>query len=957
MYVCKKINTVAIPNGNTPILEKKRRRVDQSLRFKQHKRFDPNYLDELIVQSNRFHTLKANAFLAFLFLFISLSSLSAQTTPQQDSVVNPVDSLDQEYADSSITYSRQIRLSKDSLDAPVEYDARDSIVLDNIDKKIYLYGKASIKYTTITLNADFIELDWENSLVSAEGVPDSTGQLKGKPKFKDRDQEFISNRMRYNFKTKKGMVYDVRSTQNDVFILSQRTKFVTGLAKDTSNRGNTIGYNDRAIFTTCNAEHPHFGIVSRRQKFISDKMVVVGPSNLQIMGVPTPLVLPFAFFPLSKGRHTGLLFPSNYQYSNTWGFGLQDVGWYFPIGEHINLEVRSDVYFRGSFGLKNIVTYRQRYRYTGSLSLRFDSRKNENTTTGKYLRTNSFGFSWSHRQEAGAHPNATFGGTINLSANNYQNRVNNDFRSVNNSQINSNMSFNKRWPGQPYSLSAAFTHSQNRVTRDVNINFPDVRFQMESVFPFKRKFAVGEEKWYEKILFRYAGETRNNFLTKDTAIFSQKTINSARFGVKHNIDVNTSFKLFKYFNLNPAVTYQEAWQLGTIKKVYNPELPFIKVDTIKSTSGTEKYVRRDTIAYGKIDTVKIPGFFSQRQYNFSLSVNTRVFGTLAFKKGFLRGVRHEIRPAFSFNYSPNYLNNKLGYYDTIRNVDRRFSTRPLVYSPYENGIYGIVPQSGRQASIGYSFNNVVQAKIFSKRDSAEKKIKLIDNLIISGNYNFAADSLRWSQVSTSTTARFFKGVTTVSLNAVFDPYQETVNGVRINKLVWNGKRTPLRLEGASIRFVTDLTIEKIRAIFKNEQEEVVTDVQTSKKAKELDQEDFLSLFNNFTISHNIDLIWDGNNRAGTQFRVQTNAVNCRGNIKLTKFWGFNIDNIGYDLVSRRISYPSVGISRDLHCWQMTFAWQPARGVYSFNIFVKPGTLGFLRVPYQRNNVDGLRSFQ
>lgn len=890
---------------------------------------------------------KANALFLFLFFIICTSTLGAQNpVPLRDTLPSPG-------PDTAAINFREVRLSGDSLDAPVKYSARDSMVFDNITKKIYLYGAASIAYTTITLEAAYIELDVENSLVIAEARPDSSGNLAGKPKFREGEQEFVSNRMRYNFKTKKGMIYDVRTQQQDVYVLAQRTKFVSGLAKDTSGVGNTVGYNDRAIFTTCELGHPHFGIVSRKQKFISDKLVVVGPSNLQIMGIPTPLVLPFGFFPLTKSRQTGLLFPSNYEFSNTWGFGLRDVGWYFPIGEHINLELRSDLYFRGSFGINAITNYRRRYQYSGSLSLRFDSRKQEDFSSALFFRTNSFGFTWSHRQEQGAHPTANFGGSINLSANNFQNRVLNDFRSVNNTQANSNMSFNKRWPGQPFNLSAAFTHSQNRLTRDVIINFPDVRFQMESLFPFKRKIASGAERWYEKIMVRYAGETRTTFNTKDTVILSPETFNSARFGVRHNVDANTSFKVLKYFNLNPSVTYQETWQLGKVQKTFS-NTPITKSRQVISSDGRDTVNVVDTLSFGKIDTTAIPGFFAQRQYSASIGMNTRIFGTLNFKKGFIRGIRHEIRPSFSFNYSPNYLNPSLGYFDTIRNVDLRFSRTPLLYSPFENSIYGIAPQSGLQAGIGYSFNNVIQAKVYSRRDSMEKKVKVIDNLIIGGNYNFAADSLQWSQISLSTTARLFKGVTTVNFNAVFDPYQETASGLRINRFVWDEKRRPLRLEGAALRFVSDLTVEKIRAIFRGEEEEVVTDVRDGRNSAS-QADDFLSLFNNFTISHNLDLVWDGRG-AGTQFNIQTHAINCRGDIQLTKNWAFRIDNIGYDLIRRDLSYPSVGITRDLHCWLMNFAWQPARGVYSFNIFVKSSTLSFLRIPYQRNNVDGLRSF-
>lgn len=841
-----------------------------------------------------------------------------------------------------------IRLSADSLDAPVDYGAVDSVVLDNVEKKVYLYGEAFVKYQDLTLNAGFIVFDWANNLVYAEGYPDSTGTLAAFPEFKQGEQEFKAKRMRYNFKTGKGIVYDVTTQQNDIVVHGARTKFVSAQTKDTTD--SDILYSESALITTCTAEHPHFGILSNKQKVIPNKLVVIGPSQLKIMDIPTPVWLPFGFFPISKGPSTGLLFPRDYEYSDQWGFGLRDVGWYFPLGEHVNLALRGDIYLRGTWGINATTDYRKRYKYSGNLRLGFDSRRTEDSRTADFFRTNSMSLTWSHRQEAGAHPSARFGGSINIQTNNYQNRVFNDATNVLNAQLTSNMSFDKSWPGKPYNFSASFNHTQNRLTRTVNVNFPDFRFLTQSLYPFKRKERVGQEKWYETVVLRYTGEARNRFQASDTTLFSQKTLDDAQFGARHDVSASTSLKVLKYFNLNPNIGYKEVWQWRTIDKNFDPT-PTIRVDTIYNSDSTLFQVRRDTLSFGRqlIDTLS--GFNAFREFSASLSLNTRIFGTMNFGRGFLRSVRHEIRPSISMIFSPNYLNPNLGYFREVQR-DSRNPDLTDRYSIFDGGIFGVPQQSGRQMALSYSLNNIFQAKVQGKQDTVARRIKLIDNLVIGGSYNFAADSLHFTPVSMNTTLRMFKGVTTVAFFAQFDPYIKDETGRRLNVFAWDDRRQLLRFENASLRFVSDLTVGKLRAIFQGKAEEVVEDVRnTGPRTVNPAEEDFLSLFENFSLSHNIDFSWQADADGNTRLRVGSNSIYCRGNVQLTKKWAVVVGNFGYDFVNKGLSYPSFGFARDLHCWTMDFNWQPQRGTYTFNIRVKPGTLDFIKIPYQRNNVD------
>ena len=883
--------------------------------------------------------MKVNAFFSVLFLFLFI--LQARAQRDSSAFANtPGDTL---------RINNTVRFSPDSLDAPVEYGAVDSIVLDNAGKKVFLYGQAYVKYREIDLTSSFIVFDWAENLVYAEGMPDSTGTMAGFPEFKQGEQELKAKRMRYNFKTGKGIVYEVTTQQNDIVLHGSRTKFVTLETQDTA-AAKQILYSEDALITTCTAEHPHFGILSNKQKIIPNKLIIIGPSQLKIMDIPTPIWLPFGFFPISKKASTGLLFPRDYEYSDQWGFGLRDVGWFFPINDYVNLSLRTDIYLRGTWGVNATSDYRKRYKYSGSLRLGFDSRKTEDLKTSSFFRTNAMSINWSHRQETGAHPSARFGGSINIQTNNYQNRVFNDAANVLNAQLSSNMSFDKSWPGKPYNFSASFNHTQNRLTRTVNVNFPDLRFLTQSLYPFKRKERAGEEKWYETIVLRYTGEARNRFLASDTTLFSRQTLQDAQFGARHDMNASTSFKVFKYFNLNPNVSYRETWQWRSIEKDFDPT-PVIRTDTIYNSDRTRFQVRNDTISFGRQSIDTLSGFKTFREFSASLSLNTRIFGTLNLGKGFLRSIRHEIRPSISMVFSPNYLSPSLGYFREVQR-DLRYDDQLDQYSIFEGGIFGVPPSIGEQMAISYSLNNIFQAKVQGKQDTVARRIKLIDNLIISGNYNLAADSLKFSPVTMNTTTRLFKGVTTVGFFAQFDPYLKDNTGRRINVSALEARGQLLRFENASLRFVSDLTVGKLRAIFQGKQEEVVEDVRNrTNKTPQPGQEDFLSLFENFSISHNIDFTWQADADGKTSLRIGNNSIYCRGNLQLTKNWSVVVGNFGYDFNNRGLSYPSFGFARDLHCWTMDLSWQPQRGTYSFNIRVKPGTLDFIKIPYQRNNVD------
>lgn len=865
-------------------------------------------------------------------------------------------------ADTTRRISGEIAYSQDSLDAPVAYSAVDSMIYDIANKKIHLYGDAKVEYTSITLTGAHIVYDWETNIVTAEAFRDTTTRdIIGMPEFTEGEQTFTAMRMRYNFKSRKGKVYDVTSQFNDVIIRGKESKFITGERVDTTKADDII-YSQGAIFSTCTLREPHFGIRSRKQKLIPNKLVIVGPSNLEIMGVPTPLWLPFGFFPVSSGRQTGLLFPRDYEYSEQWGFGLRNIGWYFPLGEHFNLSVTSNIYLKGTWGIDIASQYNRRYKYSGNFNLGFDSRIFE-SADGSVSRNNAFKIRWSHNQAQAAHPTIRFGGNVNFEIGGYQSRVFNDANNVLQNQLSSNVNFDKRWTDKPFTLNASFNHNQNTRTQTINVNFPSVRFITQALYPFKRKERVGREKWYETITMRYSGEARNQFSGKaDSTFFSRKTLDEAQMGVRHNANAGTSFKLFRYFNLNPSVNYTETWYFKS-RDIGFDNMPIVNIDTIYNADSTSFITVPDTLAFGMRDTTLNYGFNSFRQVSSSLSLNTQIFGTKLFPNGkWLRGLRHVIKPSVSLVFAPDLVQDKY-----FRTVQDEFDPNEFdEYSIFEGAIFGLPRSTGDQFAISYSINNIFEAKVFNRKEEEEQNIKLFDNIIINGNYNFAADSLKWSQVNMSGTTRFFKGMTTVGLRAQFDPYIEE-NGRRVAKTAWREEGKLVRFVSATARFNTSITISKLRALFQGQEEEVVESVEEEqprdrtrqpqgRSARE--EEDFLSLFENFRLSHNLVMNWDADPRFGREkFNVATHTLNMSGSIQLTPKWAINVGNFGYDFARKSLSYPYLGFRRDLHCWEMSMNWAPTRNTYTFSIQVKPGsTLDFLKIPYQRNNADAFRQF-
>ena len=864
-----------------------------------------------------------------------------------------------------------VPISKDALDDEVEYQAEDTIVMDYKNRIVFLYGNAIVKYTTLTLTADFIRIDLDSNMATATGWPDSIGQIVGNPVFQDGDQSFVAKKMRYNFKSKKGMVYDVVAEEGDMYILGEKTKIVS--TGDSTDREDLI-FNEGAIITTCSHPNPHYGIRAAKIKTVPNKVAVIGPSNLEIMGIPTPIWLPFGFFPVKPKTSAGpgLIFPRDYEFSNQWGFGLRDIGYYFPIKDWADMKITGDIYFNGSWGINTASTYVKKYKYRGTVNLGFSKRITERQNTYIRDKTNSFNIRISHTQDSKAHPFRRIGGSVNIQSNNFRALNYNDAQSALTNSYSSNFSYSRTFQDKPYSLNVGFSHSQNTRTNKVTINFPTVDFRLNRIYPFKSEKRIGKEKWFEKISYQYNGNAKSTFFATDSTIFSQMTLDDAQYGIQHKMSTDFNFDLFKYVHVTPSMNYQETWFFKTLAKdfEFDPNsTDFVRPDTIQDPPFGE-IINQDTINYGKTTNRYVGGFVPFRSFSASVSVNTQLFATKTWSKGWLRGIRHVIKPSFSYTFSPkNYSDN---YFRSV-GTDIRDPLERDTFSIFQSGIYSANLQQIERQSLSFSFNNIFEAKLWSKKDSTAKKLKLFDNIYVSGNYNFAADSFNFSRISFRGTTRFFKGITTFSFMSNYDPYGLRSDGRRSTEYYVKTDGKLLRFENLSLRFNTRLTLKKIREIFNPPKESKPGSVtkadrptggrggpqgNTSQDKGGLltgVEDSFLELFDNFNISHNFVV-----NRIGQIGRdttiVGTHTLNMSGNMKLTPGWSIRVGNIGYDFRSKRLTYPDLGFTRDLHCWQLTFSWQPARGTYSMFIGVKPGTLDFIKAPYRRNNVDAFGGF-
>jgi len=815
----------------------------------------------------------------------------------------------------------------------VEYGSKDSSYTDLTHQLVHLYGEAYVRYGEFNITADYIVLNLLTNQVEATSRP----QKNVKALFKSGDQEVSAERIKYNINTEQGITHNARIQQSNLYIHGAISKFKKA-GSDALHIDDVI-YNKNTLITTCDLDHPHWGIRTSKFKMIPDKLAVIGPMDMELAGIPTPLAFPFAFAPLfSFGQAaSGLIFPQDpIQNDPQLGLGMRGIGYHLAISDKLNQTFTGDIYTRGSWKLRSQTNYKKRYKYQGSVDLSFSHQLLETANEIEPRAQDAYSINITHRQDSKAHPYRTIGGTLNFTVNDFDRRNYNDAQSQINSQIRSNFNYAYKFTPK-LNFSAGISHSQNTQTRNITFNLPNIQLRMAKFFPFKKKnSSASNEKWFEKVNVQYNSQVRNSVTTKDSTLFSSETLDKIRSGMTHNLDIGASYKMFKYFSFNTNIDYDEFWYLQTrniegVSDTTNSPLEPEDVDPITDIVG---------------------GFQSIRNLNLRAGINTNVFGTIQFAKGWLRGIRHRITPSVSLSYRPSTEGN-YKYYDEDPLDPLNELTR---YNPFEAGagerLYTSTRLQQGGASINYSLDNVFEGKYWSKKDSMEKKFKIFDRIGINGGYDFDRDSLNFRDISFAANASFFDRKTSLSISGTLTPFV-TVNQTKVNRLLISEGEGLLDLNTFALTLTTTITLKEIRDLIQgfgqeelgegdgdSPQDQVNRRVANSRKRKVRKPGELPELFSWFegvSFSHNLRYSL----RAPTADRdgdktIQNTAHTLQvrtGKIPLSDKWSVSLNNIAYDFRRKQVVYPSISISRKLHCWEMRASWQPQSDTYSFFIGV------------------------
>lgn len=794
-------------------------------------------------------------------------------------------------------------MDTESLKAKVKYHSRDSIITDLTEEVVNLYGSATVDYEDLHLKADFIRIDFNKKELYAEGSADSLGVLKGKPEFSEAGQNFKSNTIRYNFDSKKGKIAYVITKEGEGYIHGDVVK------KDPEN--NFFIRNGQ--FTTCDLDVPHYSIASRKLKVINNNKIVTGPAFLNIESVPTPLLIPFGFFPNKKGRSSGLIFPSIGESVNR-GFFLQHIGYYLGINDYFNFALTSDIFTKGSYNLFGSSVYAKRYKYRGNFQVSYLYTVNSEPELPDYSTQKNFQFRWNHVQDPKARPSSSFSADVTAGTSSfYRNVLSSNVNNFLSNTFQSNIQYSKRW-GEQYNLTAGLRHDQNTLTHDVNIHAPDLSFGIARLFPFKRKESVGAEKWYERIGTTYTMSATNYISTKDSLLFRKESLSEMKNGIQHNIPISTTFKILSYFNLSPSINFMDRWYFKTIDYQWN--------DVKK-----------------KVDTTIVNKLVAPFDYSTSASLSTRMYGMYQFTKGPVAAIRHVFTPTVGISYRPDFGLPSYGYYKTYQ-YDTLKHTR--TYSIFERTVYGS-PSNGKYGSVSLNLGNNLEMKVRTNSDTGAtlKKIKLLENLNIGASYNLVADSMRLSVIGVRGNTTLFDKLN-LSFGTTYDPYAFDANNNDYNRFQHDVDKRFARLTNANVALNFSLN---------NSKGEKTSSKYTTQQLSGINEhpEDYVDF--NIPYSLNVNYTYSYNKR-GNLMASATQSVSMNGDVNLTSKWKVGFSS-WYDITNNKITSFNVNIFRDLHCWEMHLNWIPFgfQESYFFQINVKSSILQDLKLIKRKDFYD------
>ena len=811
---------------------------------------------------------------------------------------------------------------KPGIDAPVDYECTDSLVYDAETRLVHLYGKAQVKYMDMTLNAAKITMNMDSSMVRASGERDTAGILQDKPVYSQGSDNYHSELMAFNFKTKKGYITNVETTQGDGFMQSQHSK----------RAADGTLYLEHAKYTTCDAKHPHFYLALSRAKVRPGKESVFGPAYLVVADVPLPLAVPYGFFPFNKKYSSGFIMPS-YGDETSRGFYLRDGGYYFAINDYMDVKALGEIYTKGSWGLSAETNYRKRYRYNGNFYISFLRTVDGEKNMPDYAVTKSLKVQWTHSKDAKASPNTTFSARVNFASENYERS---NLESMYNplaytqSTRASSVSFSHTFPSIGLNIAGSTNLTQSLRDSSVSMTLPDLSISLNRFYPFRRKHQAGKERWYEKISMSYTGSLSNSINTKEDKLFKSNLVKDWRNGMQHRIPIDATFQVFKYINISPQFSLRDIMYTNRVMRSWDET--------------TQKEVADTTY-----------GFYNLYDWSLGVSANTTLYGFYKpWRKLFgdkIIAVRHVFKPSVSFSYAPDFTSSHYGYQRTYVKTDANGEVSTVTYSPYSGGIYSY-PSGTKQGMITMSVSNNVEMKVKSDRDTTgERKISLIDELYGALSYNMAAETRPWSNLNTRIRLKLTKNYT-FSMAAVFATYAYAFdkNGrvVTSDRTEWSYGRFG-RFQGMSQNLSYTFNNETLSKLFSrrsdrstasNDETDTDTDTdaedanidpdlrnakkggkQKKQKAK-VDEDGYLrfSLPWSFTVSYGISMAEDRSKQINVR-RMRypysfTQTMNFSGYLRIAEGWNISFTS-GYDFNYHELSMTTASVSRDLHCFEMS----------------------------------------
>lgn len=799
-------------------------------------------------------------------------------------------------------------ISKDSLDAPVKYSAKDSGVLIISSKTFILYGAAKIVYQDIELDAATISYEQDKQTIKAKGSSDTSENSLNKTKFKQDDMTTLSDSIAYNLKTQKGITYNTYYQEGELFVNAGKLK------KADSN----IVYAYKGSFTTCNLDTPHFAFRTKKMKIINNKIGVSGPAHPEFEGVPIPLYIPFGIYPLNTGRKSGIL-PPTFTSSEDFGLGLEGLGYYKVINDYVDITTRANIYTYGGWSVNAHSKYIKRYKYAGSVNIAFQKNKTLNRYSTKsqdeFNTSSTYMITWSHNKDSKARPGTNFSANVNFGSTRFnENILNNPYQNFNN-QLSSSIAYSKNWNGK-YNLSLNLNHNQNNNTHLVNLSLPNANFSVITFYPFEKKEAVGTPKWYERIGIGYTTSLQNRISFYDTAFSTRKLLDTLQWGAEHNIPITLSLPSLGPITIGPNISFQQRWFSQKIHRYWDANDKAVKTTTQK-------------------------GFYMQNSMSMGINASTRIFGTYQFKKGKLKAIRHEIRPSIGITYTPDMA--AKNYY----NVQIDTTGRTLRFSEFEGNIFSSYNE-GNFGGINFGIDNLLEMKVRNKKDTTvkDKKIKLIDGFGFNSSYNLLADSFALGSFNLYVRSTLFE-IINITANASLDPYQTDEFGKRKNVLmIKQGKLG--RITNGSLAISTSLK-SKSKDGSEESNQQLPNDPFLTPD-EQLRQLNYIrqnpAEYTDFNIPWRLDLSYALSfsktlkpDYSGYRTDVYS-SINFNGDFSLSPKWKVGATGY-YDVKNLELQQLSMFISREMHCWQLSVNITPVGLWRSFNIVISPKS-GILR---------------